>query len=94
MGVVLSASHALIPLTNRKAAEAEINIITQKIKIAKSPSYGIFQCYVIVLGDRAPRELKISQNRNFLPRFENDSENDCYFARRADSGRVWIHDIV
>ena len=31
---------------------------------------------------------KISQNRNFLPRFENDSENDCYFARRADSGRV------
>ena len=47
MGVVLSASHALIPLTNRKAAEAEINIITQKIKIAKSPSYGIFQGYVI-----------------------------------------------
>ena len=35
MGVVLSASHALIPLTNRKAAVAEINIITQKIKIAK-----------------------------------------------------------
>ena len=48
-----------------KAAVAEINIITQKIKIAKSPSYGIFQCYVIVLGDRAPRELKISQNRNY-----------------------------